>query len=146
MGYTADNPEVIYETIDGETIVIHLGTGTYYSLRETGAEVWAAIVEGKTRPEIVAQLEQRYDAGRATIDGAVGELLRELAEEGLVRGSQNDPVSAVADEVATGVVTRLPYVVPRLEKYTDMQDIILLDPVHTVDERGWPNVAEAAGG
>jgi hypothetical protein len=25
-----------------------------------------------------------------------------------------------------------------------MQDIILLDPVHEVDERGWPHVSEAA--
>jgi hypothetical protein len=29
---------------------------------------------------------------------------------------------------------------PVLEKFTDMQDLILLDPVHEVDERGWPHV------
>jgi len=27
-----------------------------------------------------------------------------------------------------------------VEKYTDMQDLVLLDPVHEVDERGWPHV------
>ena len=28
---------------------------------------------------------------------------------------------------------------PVVEKYTDMQDLVLLDPVHEVDERGWPH-------
>jgi len=25
-------PQVVHETIDGETILIHMGTGTYYSV------------------------------------------------------------------------------------------------------------------
>jgi len=33
---------------------------------------------------------------------------------------------------------------PQLEKYEDLQDIILLDPVHRVDDAGWPHAAPAA--
>ncbi|MCU1244771.1 MAG: hypothetical protein JWN02_681, partial [Acidobacteria bacterium] len=33
---------------------------------------------------------------------------------------------------------------PRLERYTDMQEIILLDPVHKVDSQGWPHAAPSA--
>ena len=40
-----------------------------------------------------------------------------------------------------GGVERVPYVPPVLEKFTDMQDLILLDPVHEVSERGWPHAA-----
>ena len=29
------SPQVIHETIDGEVIVINLGTGSYYSLRDS---------------------------------------------------------------------------------------------------------------
>jgi hypothetical protein len=36
--------------------------------------------------------------------------------------------------------------VPVLNKYTDMQDLLLLDPIHEVDERGWPNSVEAGRG
>ena len=39
---------------------------------------------------------------------------------------------------------RAPFVTPRLERYTDMQDIILLDPVHKVDSQGWPHAAAPA--
>jgi hypothetical protein len=28
--------------------------------------------------------------------------------------------------------------VPLLRKYTDMRDLLLLDPIHDVDEQGWP--------
>ena len=27
---------------------------------------------------------------------------------------------------------------PKLGKYTDMQDLLLADPIHEVDEQGWP--------
>ena len=28
---------------------------------------------------------------------------------------------------------------PQLSSYTDMQELLLLDPIHEVDESGWPN-------
>lgn len=33
---------------------------------------------------------------------------------------------------------------PALESYTDMQDLLLLDPIHEVDEMGWPQKAPDA--
>ena len=29
------------------------------------------------------------------------------------------------------------------ERFTDMQDLLLLDPIHDVDETGWPVRADA---
>jgi hypothetical protein len=29
---------------------------------------------------------------------------------------------------------------PTLRKYTDMQDLLLIDPIHEVDDLGWPGV------
>jgi hypothetical protein len=28
---------------------------------------------------------------------------------------------------------------PVLDKYTDMQELLLLDPIHEVDDAGWPH-------
>jgi hypothetical protein len=33
------------------------------------------------------------------------------------------------------------FVEPALNKYTDMQELLLLDPVHEVSEAGWPSKA-----
>ncbi len=32
----------------------------------------------------------------------------------------------------------VPYTSPVLETFSDMQEILLLDPVHDVDKAGWP--------
>ena len=31
---------------------------------------------------------------------------------------------------------------PVIEKFSDMQEMLLLDPIHEVSEMGWPNEAE----
>jgi hypothetical protein len=40
---------------------------------------------------------------------------------------------------------RIPFQAPALEKHSDMQDLILLDPVHEVGPRGWPHAADSEG-
>ena len=140
--YTTKHPSVIHQTIDDETIVIDLATGTYYSLRDTAAQVWSGLAEGETQDAIVQRLEHAYEGQRDAIENAVGDFLDELVAEGLVSRSENGAVAATSSPYPNGA-TRLPFVPPQLEKYTDMQDIILLDPVHTVDNRGWPYAAEA---
>jgi hypothetical protein len=73
---------------------------------------------------------------------SVAEFLRELEAEQLiavVEGSSDEQSAAAEPDVAD--VTFVP---PKLEKYTDMQDIILLDPVHQVDNRGWPHADQTS--
>ena len=48
MRHRINSPQVVNETIQGEAIVIHLGTGTYYSLQGTGAAIWDARSAGVT--------------------------------------------------------------------------------------------------
>ena len=139
-GFRVNSPNVIQETIEGEVIIIDLKTGTYYSLRDSGAAVWEAIEQGADEDGIAAELQARYDASEEEIRDAVRQLLAELEGEGLVRAEEG-----VADRSATATAAngsaRLPFAAPVLEKHTDMQDLILLDPVHEVGAQGWPHPA-----
>jgi hypothetical protein len=36
-------------------------------------------------------------------------------------------------------IGKSPFEMPKLSKYTDMEDLLALDPIHEVDEMGWPN-------
>jgi coenzyme PQQ synthesis protein D (PqqD) len=144
--FRVNSPNVIHETIEGEVILIDLGTGTYYSLREAGAAIWQAIEQGAGEDEIAAALEARYEAPNGEIGEAVRRLLAELRSEGLVREEEHGadrPDTMTSD--STGV-TRAPFHAPTLEKHTDMQDLILLDPVHEVGASGWPHPAEPEEG
>ncbi len=142
MRYHVNHPQVINETIEGEAIMINLVTGNYYSLDSIGGEVWELLEQSLSVDDIVSTLGQRYDAPEGIIRKAVVDLLDQLVGEQLVvrDDSRGTAQSAPVAEVPGG---RLPFHNPRFEKFTDMQDLILLDPVHDVDQRGWPYAADS---
>src|SRR5438128_2315253 len=139
--FRVNSPNVIHETIEGEVILIDLKTGTYYSLREAGAAIWQAIEQGAGEDEIEAELGLRYETSAGQIHDAVRQLLDELEREGLIRAEDGEPDRTVSRAVSDNGSVRLPFEAPKLEKHTDMQDLILLDPVHEVGAEGWPHPA-----
>ena len=136
-------PEVVAETIEDEVIVIHLKTGTYYSLVKAGAAVWQLLEAGASPEEAATALQSRYEGDRELISRSVTELVEALVAEELVVESVPDgsPEYTVAD-AGTDARPREPFEAPRLEPYIDMQALIQLDPVHETDDRGWPSAAK----
>ncbi len=130
MVYAVNTPQVICERFENEVIVIHLEKGTYFSLRETAADAWVRLEAGQSEEAILAHWRQAFP-GEANLDQDLQSFLKTLLEEGLVR-------SDVAIEQTFTEITLNAYSAPRLEVYTDMKDLLLLDPVHDVDETGWP--------
>lgn len=131
----------MHETIDDEVIVIDLASGSYYSLRATGAEIWRGVERGLTEDEIAELVGARYEASPGEIGAGVSELLRELSAEGLIESANGagEPLPVELSLRANDDRPRERFQPPVLEKHTDMQDLILLDPVHEVDARGWPH-------
>ena len=129
--------------IDNEAIIVNLDSGTYYSLRAVGADIWQMIEQGATVAEIINQLAQQYTKTEQTmIQTDVESFVTELQEEALILPLED---SFVAGESAlsplhTSDGDQLLFQKPVLEKYTDMADLLLLDPIHEVDETGgWPH-------
>ena len=142
--YRVDPRKVAHETIDGEVIMIHLLIGSYYSLRGAGADIWESLASGRDRAETLAFLEQRYEGEPELIARTVDDLVKQLQEEELVEPAAEGAPAASGGPLAA-VAERKPFEVPALEKYTDMQDFLLVDPIHETDETGWPSTNQAAG-
>src|SRR5947207_1412631 len=138
------NPNVIHETIDGETIIIDLATGTYHSLLGAGPAIGDAITAGSTIATVVEHAVRQFDAEPAEVKRAVEAFVQQLEQAELI--APTDAAATDAPEASAAADSNLPFVAPKLETYTDMQDIILLDPVHKVDSRGWPHAAETPAG
>ena len=132
------SPRVINETIDGEAVMINLASGNYYILDPVGAEIWTYVERAASVAEIVDGLSARYEASPAEIEGATRALLTELQSEDLVVPAEGENGSA-RPAAPSSTSQKLPFSTPKLEKFTDMQDLILIDPVHQVDEAGWPH-------
>ena len=145
MQYRVSHPQVIDEIIDGEAIIINLATGNYYSLDGLSSEVWTLVEQSRTVDQIVTVLGGRYDASEEVIRDAVENVLEQLAVEELIEREDGQPSPASSVPSLPPTSERLPFELPRFEKFTDMQDLILLDPVHEVGSRGWPRAADGHG-
>jgi Coenzyme PQQ synthesis protein D (PqqD) len=134
-----NRPDVIHETIDGEVVVINLTTGAYYSLSDTAGEIWGLLHAGVANETVATALLRRYDGALDELAPVVDRFVAELCADQLLV-PDDDVRSGVAAGGDPSDVLRGPFKAPRLEKFTDMEHLITLDPVHEVDpERGWPN-------
>lgn len=120
-----------HQNIDGEVIVIHMTSGKYYSLTGAAAVIW----ESLAKPHSVASLAGLFADLPADGRSAIASVLDRLVAENLVQVCADTPgsVSTVLDSVA-------PWQHPVVEAYNDMQDLLLADPIHDVDEHGWPSL------
>jgi Coenzyme PQQ synthesis protein D (PqqD) len=118
-----------------EVVVLDMQSGTYFSLRGSAVDAWEMIERNASGARIAEALQARYDAPAAEVATAVGGLLDELAEAGLIVADGSvEPRGGLGEAAESG-----PYVPPQLERFTDMQELLLLDPIHEVDDTGWPH-------
>ena len=87
---------------------------------------------------IVDRLARSYACERSELEPAVVRLVAELQREELIVAADPDAASSAHDAAATGGAARA-FRAPVLQKFTDMQEMLLLDPIHDVDARGWPH-------
>jgi hypothetical protein len=105
-----------------------------------GAVIWEEVARNSTYGSLVGLLCARYTGARAEIERAAARFLKELEDECLIVpcDSAADAVHQVARCDAPGPAASSDFRAPVLRKYTDMQALLLLDPIHEVDEQGWP--------
>lgn len=135
--YRINSPAVISEFLEGEVVVIHLDTGSYYSLRGAGAEVWTALEGGASLAELHRQLPRLYQGDPAALAARVSSLRAQLVTEGLLVEEERPApdLEALLPRDPTGP---RPFEHGALESFEDMKELLVLDPIHDVDEAGWP--------
>lgn len=71
-------------TIEGETILLHRGAGTYYGLRGTGTRVWELVQEPIEVAKIQETILNEYDVSREACERDVVTYLQDLAAGNLL--------------------------------------------------------------
>lgn len=138
--YAPAHAEVAHERVDDEVIVINLRTGAYFSLVGAAADAWTLLVAGRTTGAVAAALAERHGVEADRVAADLEPFLRSLVDEDLLRPIEGDAGGA-GDAVLPPAVPGAAYRAPTLDKYDDMEELLLLDPIHEVDETGWPVVA-----
>lgn len=134
--FSTDIPETASELFDGELVVANYGSGIYYSVSETGSFIWQGLRNGLSDAQVAEWLSSRYPGQADGIPAIVSRFIDEMLGEGLI--------AAVPQPIKGDDLPELKaetFGDPVLERYDDMQELLLLDPVHDVAEAGWPKRA-----
>jgi len=131
--YRLNTPDVVHETVDGEALIIHTPSGVYFSLLGTGEHLWNALLAGHSASEIAAAYTDGTDVTTTGVLTAVEDFVENLVTEELLVPSDQQVESGKLPSAPQ------PFSIPTVQKFTDMQELLLVDPVHEVDpQAGWP--------
>ena len=141
--YRVNSPLVVHEVFEDEAVIINLESGNYYSLEGTGRFIWTLLSGGLISRDVVQAISKRFEGETDAIASSLRGFISKLTEEGLIvsRQDENGDVMTIlkaekSEDAASG--TKLDFTEPIISKYTDMQELLLLDPIHEVDDLGWP--------
>lgn len=133
--YEINAPAVISEPMDEELVVINLDSGCYYSLNKTAARLWNHLERGCSLNQTAHQMALLHGNEEAPVLTDFTSFVERLMKEGLIRTGESRHTNGLLLKEGQGE----PYLKPSFEKYSDMQEMLLLDPIHEVSEAGWPN-------
>lgn len=132
--YKLNEEKMFYDIADGQAVVINYVTGMYYGTSSLGSVILDRLVHGNAPDKICIAVEALPGCPedfRTEIDSFIAKLQE---KEILISG---DTLPG-GEETIDGNILEDGFVLT-LDEFSEVQDLILADPVHDVDvEKGWP--------
>jgi hypothetical protein len=136
--FVVASDKILAKEFDGELTLINLDTGVYFAAGGATLDIWQALTSGRALGETAQDLARRFKIAESDASGHVTRIVGMLVGYGLL------VASATAASSTSGGEPRIDSAVwsdPWLESYGDMQDLLLLDPVHDVQGGSWPKAS-----
>ena len=134
--YRVNEKHIVYEVFNDEILAINLDQGIYFSLRGSGSQIWSMMLAGATPATIGKAFSAAYATDLSQVEPEIERFFAQLvSHELIVPAPTQQPYEPSTVPLAQDRQTFEP---PLLESFTDMQDLLLLDPVHEADDAGWP--------
>lgn len=86
------SPEVLFRELEGEAVMLDLGSERYYGLDEVGARIWQLLDEHHDVETVVAQVLSEYEVEEEQLRSDLADLIENLVDAGLVT-IENDEAS-----------------------------------------------------
>ena len=78
------SPDVVFEELGGQAVLLQLEGGVYYKLNGSGSRIWALIQEHRDLDRIQLALEDEYGIDAETARRDVTRLIDDLESRGLI--------------------------------------------------------------
>jgi hypothetical protein len=137
--YVVASKDIVFESFDGEAVVLDLSTGRYFGFSDSGSRIWQALSSGVAAHALIGQSAGGATIGLAELDGFISQLL----EFGLLAPAADTPAQPVSGDLLAGLAQTSEPI--KVEVHDDLADLILVDPIHEVEEpQGWPAVKQTS--
>ncbi|MFA6155000.1 PqqD family protein [Mesorhizobium sp.] len=136
--YAIASKDIVFESFDGEAVVLDLTTGKYFGFSDSGSRLWDALSSGVPAAELSGAVTGAGPLSTADIDGFVSQLL----EFGLLAAVSD----AAAQPLSGALLAQLADTTEplKVDIHDDLADLIVVDPIHEVEEPlGWPALKQA---
>jgi Coenzyme PQQ synthesis protein D (PqqD) len=78
------NPDVLFQRLENDAVLLHMKTDRFYNLNRTGARFWELVSEGHDLVHIQEQMLREFDVEPATLEKEIKDMIVSLQKEGLV--------------------------------------------------------------
>ncbi len=141
--YKIDRANVVFEVFDNEIVIINLENGNYYSYDGIGVVIWSLLKDPISINDISKWIIHKYSQSiPAGIEEIISKSIAELENENLLITSEEhnniDSQANLKHKEVSDNLKNVNFKDPVLQRYTDMQNFLLVDPIHEIDYEKWP--------
>ena len=133
--YKINKEFVVYELMDAELTVINLEKGHYFIGKDSAIDIFLMLEDAKTVDDLLVLVQAIYSVQESVLRDEVTSLIDMWLTNDLI--AESDESSAVKPDSFSELK---PWTKPVFIAFDDMQDLLLLDPIHEtdLDQQGWP--------
>jgi hypothetical protein len=84
--------DVVFREIDGEGVLLNLGTGIYFGLNDVGTRIWNLLQQDGSLRKVFHSLQKQYDVTPDRLEQDLLQLVSQMLEKGLVLEHLPTPV------------------------------------------------------
>jgi hypothetical protein len=134
--FIINTDHVSSEIFGEEAVVVNFMTGKYFGMTGSAPVIWQLFETPITRDDVIDKLTGLKGQTNEFIEN-VQSFINILLQENLIIESGISNFEKLQSKTVT--INPNDLQIPCLEIYDDLQELIVLDPVHDADpERGWP--------
>ncbi len=137
--YIINEPSVVCEEMGNEIVVINLETGCYYNLNQAATVIWHLISKKISYQRILDHIVRNNKTKEETVSKDLKDLFHIFIKENLVVENNNTTKNNGNKDNLLDNRKKSKYQRPSIKKYSDMKEMLELDPIHEVTNLGWPN-------
>lgn len=86
--FAIDKEKVYWKKVEGETVILNIDSGFYYTLDEVGSAVWERVLLNQAPEAIISAITEEFEVDEATARKDIAVFLKSMEKEELIKATE----------------------------------------------------------